>query len=136
MQYDEEGVLGSCGRLRYERETYKIRGAAFAVYSEMGSGFLEAVYQECLGIELHAAGITVAEQPVLQLSYKGSLLTQTYRPDFICFDKIIVEIKAVSLLNDAHRAQLHNYLKTTEMELGLLINFGHHPKAQIERIIY
>jgi len=121
--------------LLFEDETFAIRGAVFDVYREMGCGFLEAVYQECLSKEFHSKGIALVEQRELCLSYKGKPLSQTYRPDFICYGKIIVEIKAVTKLADKHRAQLHNYLKATGLKLGLLVNFGHYPKVEIERII-
>lgn len=121
--------------LLYEEETYRLRGACFEVYKEKGCGFLEAVFQECLEIELGLQGITFVVQPRLELAYKGRKLKSEYRPDFVCFGKIIVEIKAVSALNDEHRAQVHNYLKATGHRLGLLVNFGHYPKLQIERII-
>ena len=123
------------GKLKYEEESYRIRGAAFEVYREMGCGFLEAVYQECLQKEFVKAGIPFAAQAELKLVYKGELLNQTYRPDFICFEKIIVEIKAVKDVSDEHRAQVHNYLKGSRLELGFLVNFGHFPKAQIQRIV-
>ena len=80
-------------------------------------------------------GIPFAPQHDLILRYKGTLLTQKYTPDFICYDLIIVEIKAVKELANEHRAQVHNYLKATGLELGLLVNFGHYPKAEIERIV-
>jgi len=121
--------------LLYEEETYSIRGAIFEVYRETGCGFLEAVYQECLERELRTEGIPFIAQQELRLMYKGEELEQTYKPDFICFEKIIVELKAVKEIADNHRAQLHNYLKATGLKLGLLVNFGHYPKATIERII-
>lgn len=123
------------GKLKYEEESYKIRGAVFEVYREMGSGFLESVYQECLEKELSKAGIPFLAQQGLALNYKGEILKQTYKPDFICFSKIIVELKAVKELCDEHRAQIHNYLKATGYELGFLVNFGHYPKVKIERIV-
>ena len=121
--------------LKFEAESYRIRGAIFEVYREMGCGFLEAVYQECLEREFARQQIPFVAQPEMMLHYKGNRLVQTYRPDFICFDLVIVELKAVSTLLDLHRAQLHNYLKTAKLELGLLVNFGHHPLATIERIV-
>lgn len=121
--------------LLYKEETYSIRGAVFEVYREMGCGFLESVYQECLEKELRAQNIPFISQQELKLMYKGEELEQTYKPDLICFEKIIVELKAVKELADKHRAQLHNYLKATGLRLGLLVNFGHYPKATIERII-
>jgi GxxExxY protein len=102
----EEGLI-------FEDEAYAIMGACFAVYREKGSGFLEAVYQECLEIEFEYCNILAkAKQPLL-LSYRGKTLRQVYHPDFICHEKIIVEIKAVSVLIDEHRAQLLNYLNAT-----------------------
>lgn len=118
-----------------KEESYRIVGACFEVYNSMGSGFLEAVYQECLEIELSKQAIPFKAQVPLELSYKGQALEQKYIPDFICFDKLIVEIKAVKELRDEHRAQVHNYLKATGYRLGLLVNFGRHPKLQYERIV-
>ncbi len=119
----------------FKEESYKIIGACFEVYKEKGNGFLEAVYQECLGIEFSTQNIPFSEQPKLALKYKDHDLTQTYQPDFICFGKIIIEIKAVKRIADEHRAQIINYLKATGMELGLLINFGHYPKIKNERFL-
>jgi len=123
------------GNLIYEGEAFEIRGAVFEVYREMGSGFLEAVYQECLEKELHNRGIPFISQRELTLNYKGEELNQTYKPDLICFDKIIVELKAVRELGADHKAQIFNYLKATGLKLGLLVNFGFHPKVEIERIV-
>lgn len=123
------------GVLKFEQESYAIRGAVFEVYREMGCGFLEAVYQECLEREFNASGIPFVAQPELALFYKGERLEQTYKPDFVCYDKVIVELKAVKELADEHRAQVHNYLRATQLELGLLVNFGHYPKADIERVV-
>jgi GxxExxY protein len=119
--------------LLYEHEAYRIRGAAFEVAKAMGHGFLEAVYQECLALEFDARGIPFRAIPRLQLKYKGSELRQTYTPDFICFHTIIVELKAVTALIPEHRSQVLNYLKATNLGLGLLINFGAGPRAQVER---
>lgn len=121
--------------LKFEEESYRIRGAVFEVYREMGCGFLEAVYQECLEREFTRQRIAFVSQRELVLHYKGDQLTQTYKPDFICFEHIIVELKAVKELAGEHRAQTHNYLKATGLELGLLVNFGHYPKVEIERIV-
>ena len=119
----------------YEEETYLIRGAIFEVYKEMGEGFLELVYQECLDRELSLRGLPFVPQAELPLSYKGELLKQIYKPDFVYFGKIIVEIKFVKDIAFEHRAQLINYLKATRMRLGLLVNFGSRPQVTIERII-
>lgn len=118
----------------YKEESYAIVGACFEVYNEKGSGFLEPVYQECLGIEFEYQQIPAIPKPSLTLSYRERILTQVYQPDFVCFQKIIVELKAVSELVDEHRAQLLNYLHATGFELGLLVNFGHYPKLEYERI--
>lgn len=119
----------------YREESYAIIGACFEVYKDKGCGFLEAVYQECLAMELALRGIPFRAQAGLTLCYKGKLLKQTYCPDFICYEKIIVEIKAVKELANEHRAQVYNYLKATGMRLGLLVNFGHYPKLEYERIV-
>jgi GxxExxY protein len=118
----------------YEQESYVIRGACFEVYKEMGPGFLEAVYQECLAKEFARQNIPFVAQQQLSLQYKGELLLQTYVPDFICYGKIIVEIKGTREIAPEHKAQLLNYLKATGMKLGLLVNFGHYPQIQIERM--
>ena len=121
--------------LVYEEETYKILGACFEVYKEKGCGFLEAVYQECLEIEFEIQELLFQSRSELQLTYKDRILKQKYIPDFICFGKIILEIKAVTKLSDEHRAQVHNYLKATGYKVGLLVNFGHYPKVEHERIV-
>ena len=121
--------------LVFEEETYKILGACFEVYKEKGCGFLEAVYQECLEIEFEIQELLFQSRSELQLTYKGRILKQKYIPDFICFGKIILEIKAVTKLSDEHRAQVHNYLKATGYKVGLLVNFGHYPKVEHERIV-
>lgn len=123
------------GNLLFEEETFAIRGAVFEVYRELGCGFLEAVYQECLEKELRAKGISFLSQPELTLNYKGQRLQQTYKPDLICYDQIILELKAVKDISPEHKAQVINYLKATNLKLGLLINFGSYPKAQIERFV-
>ena len=120
-------------KLLFEEETYRIRGACFEVYKEKGCGFLEAVYQECLEIEMAHQGIPFVAQQEIALTYRGQTLRQAYKADFVCFGKIIVELKAVSALADEHRAQVLNYLHATGMRLGLLVNFGHHPGIECER---
>ena len=117
-----------------KKESYAIVGACFEVYNAKGCGFLEPVYQECLAIEFEHQGIPAISKPLLTLSYRDRVLSQTYQPDFVCFEKIILELKAVSTLADEHRAQLLNYLYATGFELGLLVNFGHYPKLEYERI--
>jgi GxxExxY protein len=120
--------------LIYKEESYKLIGACFEVYKTKGCGFTEPIYQECLQLELSIQGIPFVAQPLLELEYKGQLLTQTFRPDFICYGKIIVEIKAIERLAEVHRAQTLNYLNATKYELALLVNFGHFPKLEHERI--
>ena len=116
-------------------ETHALLGACFEVYKEKGCGFLEGVFQECLELELRDQSIPFKAQPQLRLEYKGRTLQQTYQPDFICYDKVILEIKAVNKLADEHRAQVHNYLKATGLRVGLLVNFGHYPLVEHERIV-
>lgn len=116
-------------------ETRALLGACFEVYREKGCGFLEAVFQECLELELAERGIHFRAHPLLKLEYKGRQLRQVYQPDFVCFEKVIVEIKAVTKLADEHRAQVHNYLRATGLRVGLLVNFGHYPLIEHERIV-
>lgn len=122
-------------RILFKEESYRIIGACFEVYREKGNGFLEAVYQECLSIELAEQEIPFVEKPKMELRYKDRKLEQEYAPDFLCYDQIIVEIKAVKQLADEHRAQVINYLKSTGRELGLLVNFGHYPRLEYERFL-
>ena len=108
-------------------------GAAFKVYNVLGHGFLEAVYQEALAIEFQRQGIPYEREKKLKIQYDGVELNQTYKADFVCFGKIIVELKAVSALDDAHRSQVHNYLHATGYKLGLLLNFGCPDELEKER---
>jgi GxxExxY protein len=119
----------------YPDESYKIMGACFEVYKEMGPGFLEPVYQECLEIEFELQGIPAVPKTELQLVYKQRMLKKGYEPAFLCYGVIVIEIKVVSDLNDLFRAQVLNYLKATKLRLGILVNFNHHPKVQYERIL-
>ncbi len=119
----------------YKEESYKIVGAYFEVYEEKGNGFLEAVYQECLRLEFQSQGNPFLEKPALELFYKGAKLEKRYEPDFVCYNGIIVELKAVKNLTNEHRAQVINYLKATNMRLGILANFGHYPKLEYERLL-
>ena len=122
-------------KLIHADETHALLGACFEVYKDKGCGFLEAVFQECLELELADREIPFETKPALRLEYKGRQLKQTYQPDFVCFGKIILEIKAVTNLADEHRAQVHNYLKATGLRVGLLVNFGHFPLVEHERIV-
>ena len=110
--------------LIYKNECYKIIGACMAVYNELGCGFLEKVYQEALSIELSNSGIPHKREQALEINYKNKLLTTKYFADFICYDKIIIELKALESLNSKHQSQVLNYLKATGYKLGLLVNFG------------
>lgn len=110
--------------LIHKEEAYKIIGAAMAVHRELGHGFLEAVYQEALGIEFQEKAIPYEKEEQLPIEYKGIPLQKQYYADFICYGKIILELKAVSEIDGVHEAQVINYLKATGFKLGLLINFG------------
>lgn len=119
----------------YKEEAYQIMGACFEVYKEKGCGFLEEVYQEALEMELEFQGIPFSSRQEIQLYYKGREMKRRYVPDFLIAGKIIVEIKAVDKLADKHRAQVLNYVNATGLELGLLVNFGHYPKVEWERMV-
>ena len=120
-------------KLMLEKETYEILGACFEAYKEKGCGFLEAVYQECLEIEFELIGLLARALVPLPLTYKERLLKKKYEADFICFDTVLVELKAVSKITDEHRAQVQNYLNATGLRVGLLVNFGHFPLVKHER---
>jgi GxxExxY protein len=131
----DHGKHGKHGNLLFEEQTFRVRAAAFEVSRELGIGFLEAVYQEALALEFADRGIPFVISPALGVAYKGRLLTQSYRPDFLCFEQIIVELKSVRELAPEHRAQTLNYLKATGLRVGLLVNFGCAPKARVERLV-
>ena len=116
-------------------EVYQIMGAAFEVHKEKCHGFVEAVYQDCLEIEMGFRSIPFESQKEMLLHYHGQTLKHTYIPDLICFGQIIVELKAVKELADEQRAQLLNYLRASQMRVGLLINFGQHTGVQWERMV-
>jgi GxxExxY protein len=118
--------------LMYKTESYAIVGACMSIYKEKGCGFLEPVYHECLEIEFALQAIPFLSKPP---QYRRHTLVQTFSPDFLCYDKIILEIKAVSALADEHRAQVLNYLSATGCKLGLLVNFGHYPRIEYERLL-
>ena len=119
----------------FKEESYKVVGAAYKVYNALGHGFLEAVYLEALEIEFQRQGIPYEREKELKIQYDGVELKQTYKADFVCFGKIIVELKAVNALDDAHRSQVHNYLHATGYKLGLLLNFGCPDELEKERIV-
>lgn len=109
---------------KYEDETYMIIGAAMEVHRQLGCGFLEAVYGDALSIELHHRNIPFEREKRINISYKDIPLDHYYVADFVCYDHIVVELKAVSELNKTFEAQVLNYLNATGYETGLLINFG------------
>lgn len=117
----------------FKDESYAIMGACFEVYRDKGCGFNEAVFQECLEIELELREIPFHAQVELPVTYKGRPLRARFKADFICYEKIIVEIKAVGALVDEHRSQVLGYLAATGLGLGLLVNFGRYPKVEHER---
>ena len=117
------------------KKAIKIIGAAFKVYNNLGHGFLETVYQEALEIEFGRQGIPFEREKELCVIYDGVQLKQTYKADFVCYGKIIVELKAVSELLDAHRSQVYNDLHATGYRLGLLLNFGCSDELEKERIV-
>jgi len=119
--------------LLYKEEVYKIIGACIEVYNVMGCGFLEAVYQKCLEREFELRGIPFVAKKRIDLDFKGFKIDKEYEADFECYGKIIVEIKAVSHLNDEFRAQVINYLNATKYKVGLLVNFGHFKTLEWER---
>jgi len=121
--------------LIYKDECYKIYSCIYAVNKKLGTGFLEAVYHEALEIELKRENIPFKSQQELEILYDGIPLTKKYIADIVCYDKIIIELKAVSKITDQHRAQLINYLAVTGFKLGLLVNFNSFPKAEIVRIV-
>ena len=125
---DPSGIL-------LEEESYAIRGAVFEVYSQLGAGFAEPVYQDALEMELALRGIPFEAQKQIRIAYKGKELSQTYRADILCFGKIVLELKSVRALLPEHEAQLVNYLKAGPFRLGFLVNFSHVPLVDIRRYV-
>jgi len=115
--------------------TGAIIGAAIEVHRQLGHGFLEPVYQEALSLELAARGIPHRREVLLPVQYKGRTLACAYRADFLCYEEILVELKAVAAIGGVEQAQVINYLKATGLRLGLLLNFGA-PRLQIKRIVF
>ncbi len=122
------------GSIIYPEESYQLIGACFEVYNEKGCGFLEPVYHDCLEMELGLRKVPFKHEPRLELTYKGVALKRPYSPDFTCWDKIVLELKACDKITDAHGAQVLNYLSVTGYELGLIANFGHHPGLEYRRV--
>ena len=119
--------------LKFAEQTEKIINACLEVHNELKNGFLEPVYQEALECEFNIQGIPYEREKKLNIMYKGTKLNKEYFADFYCYDNIIVELKAVSKLGNEHKAQVINYLKAVNKEIGLLINFGK-SSLQWERI--
>ncbi len=121
--------------LLYKDEVYAIVGAAMDVYNELHSGFLEAVYQEAFEIEMGLRGIPFKAQQELYIYYKGRRLKKTYTPDLYCYDKIVVDLKAIERLTPIDFAQMRNYLKGSRFEVGLLLNFGSQNNLEYKRVV-
>ena len=113
--------------IQFQEEVFNIIGAAMEVQNHLGRGFLELVYHEALNIELGLRGIPFETEKLITIAYKGHLLERTYKADLVCFENIVVELKSVEKLKTEHTAQLLNYLKATNLPLGILINFGETP---------
>ena len=120
--------------LIHKEESYVIIGACMEVHRVLGCGFLEAVYQEALAIELEKRGIPFQREKLLKIVYKGIILNKEYKADFVCYNKIILEVKALNKLLTEHISQVLNYLKISDFELGLLVNFGA-PGLQYKRLV-
>jgi GxxExxY protein len=118
----------------YKQECYNIIGCAMEVHSELGNGFLEPVYQEALSVVLRENGIPHVREKLLEINFRGTVLEKKYVADFICYNSIILELKAMDAIHPNHLAQVINYLKVTGYNLGLIINFGA-KSLQYKRVI-
>ncbi len=121
-------------KLTFKDECFAIVGACMAVHNELGSSFLEPVYQEALALEFHKRGVPFRKEHRLEIYYKESLLEKKYYADFLCYEQIVVELKACSGLNEQHLAQALNYLSALKLNLALLVNFGT-PRLQWKRVV-
>ncbi|MDD5766727.1 MAG: GxxExxY protein [Candidatus Marinimicrobia bacterium] len=119
----------------YPDESFQIMKACFNIYKSMGNGFTEPVYQECLEIEFEYLKIPYREKPELTLVYRKKTLLHSFIPDYVCFEKIIIELKAITNIANEHWSQILNYLNATRMKLGILVNFGHYSKLEYERFV-
>lgn len=117
-------------------EVYEIVGACFEVYNTLGHGYLEAVYQEALALEFEARGVPFVKEKEIDIQYKGRVLAKRYVADFICFNRVIVETKAVSALLPEHQAQALNYLRATGLKVAVLVNFGSSQGIQWKRLVF
>jgi GxxExxY protein len=111
-------------KIIYEQKSYKIFGACIEVHKELGSGFLEGIYQEALEMEFENLGIPFEREKELLIYYKNRKLQKRYKSDFICYDQILIELKALNYLTSEHESQIINYLKVTNLKIGFLFNFG------------
>jgi GxxExxY protein len=115
---------------------YNIIGAAMSLYNELGSGYSESIYQECLSVICTEKNIPWEREKLLKMYFHGVELEKTYKADFVCYDDIIIELKAVSELLGEHRAQLFNYMRITDTRFGILINFGEPQRLHAEKYIF
>lgn len=120
----------------YKKRMYNIIGAAMSLYNELGSGYSESIYQECLSVICTEKNIPWEREKLLKMYFHGVELEKTYKADFVCYDDIIIELKAVSELLGEHRAQLFNYMRITDTRFGILINFGEPQRLHAEKYIF
>jgi len=118
-----------------DEQTYAIIGAAMTVHRELGHGFLEAVYQDALAIELADQNIPFAREVELPVAYKGKILSTAYRADFVCYEEVVVELKALNRLTEKEESHLINYLRESGIQRGLLVNFGA-KSLQYKRMVF
>ncbi|MCL2879303.1 MAG: GxxExxY protein [Treponema sp.] len=123
------------GNILFKDECFEIYGCIYAVNRKLGVGFLEAVYQEALEIELRRKNIPFVSQQEIEILYDGIPLANKYIADIVCYEKIIIELKAVTKITNEHKAQLLNYMTATDFKLGLLVNFCAFPKSEIIRMV-
>ncbi len=119
----------------FKDEGYRLIGAAFEAYNQLGHGMAEEVYQQCLELELEFQGIPFQTKPELVLAYKGRQLTTKFKPDLFVFGAIVVELKAVAALISEHEAQLFNYMRISRSTVGYLLNFGMKGELQWRRYV-
>lgn len=127
-------VIQLHNKILFPDESYQIIGAAMEVHKVIGCGFTEPLYQEALEQELKLREIPFEREKTFSVNYKGVTLSKDFRADFVCYDNIIVELKALSDISDTHISQVYNYLKASNLQLGILINFGK-PSLEYERIL-
>jgi len=120
----------------YKDRMYNIIGAAMSLYNELGSGYSEPIYQECLSVICSEQDIPWEREKPLKMFFHGVELEKTYKADFVCYDDIIVELKAVSEVLKEHRAQLFNYMRITNTRFGILINFGEPQRLHAEKYMF